>query len=227
MVDFIGSVLSTFCHIWFSFREILLKQWHKIQFGKWRKLCVSHHARVPMNQPPDDELVEDKELVINANVSTDDELVTNTNVVENDELLYRSVSRERHHYSIEESIVRISTEAFSDRNQSPSVDRSKLCGNDPKFTLKSPNDCVLGLVAGDVRDIEEIQNDEKGNQIAIYKIDVVPRPMEDNPSHAQIEPSPEYRNPAPFRKVRRQLAIKASKRIQCHGWEIEPPELHS
>lgn len=148
-------------------------------------------------------------------------------VVSDDELLYRSVSRDLRGYSVTESTVRISSQAFSDRSRCPSVDRAKIRDHKPEFTLKSPNDGVVGLIAKDVRGIAETQNDSKGQPICVYKIDVFPRPTEENPSHAQIEPSPEYKNSTPFKKVLEKLACQATIRIQNYGWEIESPELRT
>jgi len=167
-------------------------------------------------------------VVTDNKVVTDKELVTNNNdVVTDDELLYRSVSKDSYEYSVTKSTIKISSKAFFDRYMSPSVDRATICGNNPNSTLKSPNDGVVGLIAGDIRGISETQNDSKGQPISVYKIDVLPRPTEENPSHAQIEPSPEYKNNAPFKRVVEKLALQATIRIQQYGWEIEPPELHT
>jgi hypothetical protein len=46
-------------------------------------------------------------------------------------------------------------------------------------------------------------------------------------AHAQIEPSPEYKNDKPFRKVIERLAFLANQRISKEGWEIEPHELRT
>ena len=72
-----------------------------------------------------------------------------------------------------------------------------------------------------------VQRDDKGNEILVYKIDVCPRPTDSNPCHAQIEPSPEYKNKAPFRKVIERLALLANERLDQQGWEIEPYELRT
>ncbi|GAA6620648.1 hypothetical protein [Scytonema sp. NUACC26] len=150
-------------------------------------------------------------------------------VVADDELLYRCVfhGADRYYY-LEESGVRLSSQAFADRGQAPSVDRAKLCNYDPQWTQKNPNDAVVSLVAGDIRVIDDIvQKDAKGKELWTYKIDVCPRPLADNPAHAQIEPSPAYQNRNTFRKVSEKLARLATERIAEQGWEIEPYELRN
>jgi hypothetical protein len=148
-------------------------------------------------------------------------------IVTDDELLYRCIfCGLNKYYSIEQSGLKLSSQAFTDRNQAPSVDRVKLCGNDPKYTQKNSDDGIVSLVAGQVRAIDSIvQKDSKGNPLFVYKIDVHPRPTANNPAHAQIEPSPDYASKGTFRKVAEKLAWLATERVKNQGWEIEPCEL--
>ncbi|MEA5616340.1 hypothetical protein VB711_00590 [Cronbergia sp. UHCC 0137] len=150
-------------------------------------------------------------------------------VVTNDELLYRCVfGGLNKYYRFEESELKLSSQAFTDRNQAPSVDRAKLCGFNPKYTQKNPNDGIISLIAGEVRAIDSIvQSDAKGNQLFVYKIDVCSRPTDENLAHAQIEPSPDYTNKNTFRKVAEKLARLATERVKKQGWEIEPCELRT
>ncbi|QLE55977.1 hypothetical protein [Nostoc sp. TCL26-01] len=149
-----------------------------------------------------------------------------SDVVADDEILYRCVFHGLDkYYRIGESGLELSSQSFTDKNQAPSVDRAKLCNNDPKHTQKNPNDGVVSLIAGEIRSINVSQNDPKGNPIFDYKIDVYPRPTEDNPSHAQIEPSPDYATKGTFRKVAEKLARLATERINKQSWEIKPYDL--
>ncbi|MBD2518183.1 hypothetical protein H6G93_25035 [Nostoc sp. FACHB-973] len=150
-------------------------------------------------------------------------------VITDDEVLYRCVFRGvDKYYSIGEFGAKVSSQAFADRGMAPSVDRAKLCNCNPKWTQKNPDDAVVSLITGDIRMIDNIvQRDDKGKEILAYKIDVCPRATDSNPSHAQIEPSPEYKNKAPFRKVIERLAFLANERLDKQGWEIEPYELRS
>jgi hypothetical protein len=103
----------------------------------------------------------------------------------------------------------------------PSVDRAKLCNNDPTHTQHEPKDGVISLIARDIRAIGTVeQYDKKGHLEYTHTIDVIPDPIKnqpplpDNPAHAFAEP--EYRNEKTFRRLKQALA--RSRR----GWEIEP-----
>jgi hypothetical protein len=151
-----------------------------------------------------------------------------SDVVTDDELLYRCVFRGLDkYYRIGSSGVELSSQAFADRGSAPSVDRAKLCNYNPKWTQKNLDDGVVSLIAREVRMIDVAQNDSKGNKLFAYKIDVCPRPVDDNPAHAQIEPSPDYINKTTFRKVTEKLARLATERINKQGWEIMPYDLQT
>lgn len=151
-----------------------------------------------------------------------------SNVVRDDELLYRCIFRGLDkYYRIGEFGLELTSQAFTDRNQAPSVNRAKLCGYDPQCTQKNLDDGVVSLITGEVRMINVSQNDQKGKPLFDYKIDVCPRPTDDNPSHAQIEPSPDYTNKNVFRKVAEKLARLATERVNTQGWEIKPCELRT
>ncbi len=142
--------------------------------------------------------------------------------VADEEVLYRCVFSGRNLYQIQGNTATISTQAFADRMMRPSVDRAGLCDNNPCYSQKDERDAVVSLITKDVRLIDSvIQNNPKGKPEFTYKIDVLPRPSEDNQAHAQIEPSPEYRNKAPFKKLLERLAYLANQR----DWEIKPYEL--
>jgi hypothetical protein len=102
------------------------------------------------------------------------------------------------------------------------VDRAKLCNYDPKWTQKSTSDGVVSLIAGEVRLIDINKTDTQGNILSAYRIDVCPRPVDDNPSHAQIEASPDYESGSRFKKVLEKLAFLANQKIKKDVWEIEP-----
>jgi hypothetical protein len=145
--------------------------------------------------------------------------------VANDEILYRCVFCENpygnKHYKLEDNRVLVSSQAFADRTLSPSIDRASLCGNNPRYTQKNPDDGVVSLICRDVRLIDSVrQNDSRGREEFTYKIDVLYRPLDDNKAHAQIEPTPAYRNRNVFRKLLERLAVLANQR----EWEILPLE---
>ena len=144
--------------------------------------------------------------------------------VKDEEILYRSLPyNKKDYYTIKEGELKISSQAFGDRTMQPSVDRADLCDRNPQKTQHDPRDGVLSLICKDIRMIDDVvKRDEKGNEQLKYKIDVIPRPLENNIAHAQIEPSPEYQNKSNFRKVQERLAKLASDRINKQGWEIKP-----
>ncbi|MEH2280612.1 MAG: hypothetical protein V7K90_04595 [Nostoc sp.] len=149
-----------------------------------------------------------------------------SDVVTDDELLYRCIfCGLDKYYRIGEFGLELSSQAFTDRNQAPSVDIAKLRGYDPQCTQKNPDDGVVSLITGEIRMINVSQNDPKGKPVLDYKIDVCPRPTDDNPSHAQIEPSPSYTNKGTFKKVAEKLARLATERIKKEDWGIKPQDL--
>ena len=139
--------------------------------------------------------------------------------VEDDELLYRRVELRGQGYSLRPyGASKISSQAFADREQQPSVDRARLCGG-PAYTQGDEQNGVLRLVTGQVREINSVQQtDQKGNVEFRYKFDVVPVPLEENPAHAEIHAAPAYRNKQRFRRLLEQLSLLAE-------WEVYPADL--
>ena len=143
--------------------------------------------------------------------------------VGDDEVLFRNVSVTHNQCKRDEAgRWRLSSQAFSDRNCQPSVDRSILCNSDPSYTQKSPKDGVVSVVAAEVRAIAGVsQNDANGNVIKTHVVDVIPDPiLPDNPAHAIIVVTPDYANQKVFRKLLENLQQLAERR----GWMIEPQE---
>jgi hypothetical protein len=149
------------------------------------------------------------------------------NSVLDEEILYRCIFYGKKWCKIEDGILKVSAQAFSDKNFQPSVDRACLIEYKPHLTQIDHRDGVIGLIAGDVRLIETVQNDRKGNAEYTYKVDVKYRPLENNISHSQIEASPNYSNEKPFRRVRERLAVLANIRILKYGWEIPYSDLEN
>ena len=114
--------------------------------------------------------------------------------VRNDEILYRRISARRKLYKIRiDGTIEISSEAFSDRQLRVSVDRAKLCDNNPIYTLGNEPGIVVGLLTSDVRNVDDLtRNDPKGNPLFQFKIDVEPVPLSDNPAHAEIFAIPAF-----------------------------------
>lgn len=143
--------------------------------------------------------------------------------VEDDEVLYRSVPDRC--FTIADGALRLTSTAFNDPAQKPSVDRAKLCDANPAYTRKRPTDGVVSLTACSVRQIADVvQNDKHGNPKLAYAIDVIPDPVKDHPllsdnlAHAIIMANPDFESGSVFRKLKESLARIASQ----GGWVVEP-----
>lgn len=151
--------------------------------------------------------------------------------VKDDEILYRSISvKRRQCVPNGDGHWRLSSQAFTDSSQKPSVDRACLCDNDPVRAQKSPEDGIVSLIAHEVRGIKNfnqtkdgkpLQN-EKGQEL-MHVFDVVPDPITtppENPAHAQVVTSPSYTSRSAFNRLIERLARIAEDR----GWIIAPQE---
>ena len=143
--------------------------------------------------------------------------------VEDDEVLYRSVPNGC--FTISDGVWRLTSTAFNDPTQKPSVDRAKLCSFNPTHTKKKPTDGVVFLTALSVRLIVDVvQNDKQGKLKVTYAIDVTPDPVKDDPvlpenlAHALIVTHPDFKSGNVFRKLKESLARIASQ----GGWLVEP-----
>lgn len=146
------------------------------------------------------------------------------NTVTDDEILYRRVPHDRNFLVVRDGKMRVSSQAFADRFFRPSVDRAKLCENDPRHTQRQQSDAVVSIVTGNVRAIDNITKTGSDGQVQKFDIDVehmpiVNYPLEpDNLAHAEIHTKPECDKNI-FRKLKERLAQLANERL----WEIEPP----
>lgn len=145
--------------------------------------------------------------------------------VEDDEVLYRRVPRKEGLYvATPDRKIRVSSAAFSDPGYRPSVDRARMCGNDPRKTQQDVTDAVVSVVTRDVRGIDTVvQNDSNGRPIRAFCVDVEHVPVFDHPvlpdnhAHAEIYLIPEVSNKSVFRKLCERLSKLANER----PWEIE------
>src|SRR5947209_5305957 len=107
-------------------------------------------------------------------------------LVDDDEVLYRRVPNNRNQI-IEDapSVLRLSSSAFNDEKKKPSVDRAKLLDMDPSRAKKKETEGIVGLVAGHVRAIDNVQQLNKaGIVIQHHQVDVIPEPLlPENPAH--------------------------------------------
>ena len=145
--------------------------------------------------------------------------------ITDDEVLYRRVPHDSSFLVVQDGKLRVSSQTFSDRFFRPSVDRAKLCENDPRHTQRQPSDAVVSVIAFSVRSIDNLEKAGTGGQTQKFQVDVEHMPVLNHPSepdnlaHAEICTKPECDKNV-FRKLKEKLAQLANARL----WEIEPPE---
>lgn len=129
--------------------------------------------------------------------------------VPDEEILYRRVFPSRGHCSVVGGELKISSQAFTDRECEPSVDLASLCEGGAAWTQQGDKAAgVLRLVVRDVRAVR-ITHDK-----VEPSLDVDPRPLADNVAHAVVVPEPSPKNPkALFRKTIERLAILAAPEL--------------
>ena len=114
--------------------------------------------------------------------------------VSDEEILYRRISIHRNLYKVKpDGTVEISSAAFSDRELRVSVDRARLCDNNPRHTLGNEPGIVIGLLTYDVRNVKDLtRNDSAGKPSQSFKVDVEPVPLPENAAHAEIFAIPQF-----------------------------------
>ena len=150
--------------------------------------------------------------------------------VADDEILYRRILDGRDLYTTkDDGTVEFYAQAFGDTEGfRTSVDRAKLCHNDPRYTLGTYSGGVVSLVALDIRSLEPLPQYGKGGKdqppIRTFDVNVEPVPIidvpdePDNPAHAEIYTIPECPNSKVFKRLREKLALLANAR----QWEWRP-----
>jgi hypothetical protein len=148
------------------------------------------------------------------------------NYVEDEEELYRSVRADPQYdeytYNDDGELI-ISYKAFQDRNREPSVDRAELRAFRPEDSKRGEKDGIVSLITQEVRGIGQVVTRVSEKENISHAVDVIPRPIEDNESHAQVEVEPNFfgsdnkQNKA-FKLLRKSLARLATNR----GWTLKP-----
>lgn len=145
-------------------------------------------------------------------------------VVGDDEILYRRISAARNLYKRRlDGTIEISSQAFADRELRISVDRARLCKKGAKDTLGDDKGGVVGLVAGEVRRLDDVTRNDKHNIVLQrFRVEIKPAPLPDNLAHAEIYANPMFTDAdsrGAFRKLCRSLA-----RLAMDHWEIMPQD---
>ena len=147
------------------------------------------------------------------------------NCVRNEEELYRSVrGKLEEEYSYDsKGKLRISSEAFRDRDRKPSVDRAELRGFNPVLSKLSDTDGVVSLITADVRAIGAVKTKNLNEDVVIHAVDVVYAPTAENPAHSQIVVNPEFfGSKSKQRNVFKLLQLALAELAGKNGWTLEP-----
>jgi hypothetical protein len=137
----------------------------------------------------------------------------NPTKIENEELLYRSARADGSDYTNTCGCLQVSSSAFNDRENKPSVDRSSLRTN-PIEVKKSATDKVIALLTAEVRNITDVKVSGDEKDLRTHAVDALHRPILTDPkniAHSQIECDPEFENKSRFKKLKEALARLASK----------------
>lgn len=134
--------------------------------------------------------------------------------VDSEEGLYRHVRDDPRIVAGEGAEWRVSQAAFGDRSRKPSVDRAWLKDYEPRRSQHDSTDCIVCLIAGEVRTITDI---------APREVDVVPDPIEghstlpDNPAHALVVTDTDFDNNSQFKRLKKALAKRCRVLIPPGG----------
>ena len=145
--------------------------------------------------------------------------------VRDDEVLYRSV---RGKYGEEYSYdpigkLKISSEAFRDREKEPSVDRAGLKEFNPSLSKRNDTDGVVSLVTADVRAIGTVKTKIQNADTTVHAVDVIYEPTPENPAHSKIVVNPEFfGSKNKQRNVFKLLQLALAELAEKSGWTLEP-----
>lgn len=151
--------------------------------------------------------------------------MNNNDFIRDDEVLYRSVRGQYgEEYSYDDKgTLKISSEAFRDRNRSPSVDRARLNEYDPTLSKQNDTDGVVSLITEDVRAIGTVQTKIQDVDTTVHAIDVIYDPIPENPAHSKIVVRPDFfGSKNKQRNVFKLLQLALVELAEKYGWTVEP-----
>jgi hypothetical protein len=145
--------------------------------------------------------------------------------ITDDEILYRCLFSGKDMYKFRsDGTLEITAQAFADRERRASVDRAKLCDNNPKHTLIDPMGGVVSIVAGDVRSIVNIsRNNSPDESLRSFTVDLEHVPLSNNDAHAAIFTIPPFTDAD--KKVYRRLRVALAQLAEARHCEIFPRNL--
>lgn len=146
--------------------------------------------------------------------------------ITDDEILYRCLFPGMDMYKFRtDGTLEITSQAFADKeDRRASVDRAKLCDNNPRHTLRDPMGGVVSIVAGEVRSITGLsRNNKAGKSILDFTVEVEHVPLPENDAHAEIYTKPPFTDTD--RKVYRRFRIALAQKAEERPCEIFPLSL--
>lgn len=143
-------------------------------------------------------------------------MAQDVDALEEDELFYRRILPDKGHFKLADGELRLSSQAFSDRQLEPSVDRARLTEalGGPAFTQSDPANGVVSIAVGDVRAIR-VEHQPKGEEVSTFVADLQYRPVDGNPAHYVVLLVPTSKKKSVFKKLIERLARRAE-------WVIKP-----
>ena len=117
-------------------------------------------------------------------------------------------------YTVTTEGLRLSSQAFSERNKQASVDRAELCNSDPSWTQgNDERNGVVYLVTEEVRAIGDnlVTNSPQGDRTS-HEVDVIPDVLTlekhgvHNPAHALVVATPNITSNSTYKRLKEALA---------------------
>lgn len=139
-----------------------------------------------------------------------------------DEIVWRSV-QPKYVKNFTDKELRLSSQAFTDPNYRPSVDRKRICGN-PEAAKRGNGDGIVELSVLEVRLISSVNKFCQKTQkpTLTYAVNVIADPIFDteneNLAHALIISDPDIESKNVFRRLQDALCRLA----EAKGWILPP-----
>ena len=145
--------------------------------------------------------------------------------IRDDEVLYRSIrGRYGEEYSYDNiGKLKISSEAFRDRERKPSVDRAELKESNPSLSKRNDTDGIVSLITADVRAIGTVKTKNQNMDTIVHAVDVIYNPIRENPAHSKIIVNPEFFGSKNKQKnVFKLLQLALAELAEKNGWTVKP-----
>lgn len=145
--------------------------------------------------------------------------------VRDDEVLYRSVrGKYGEEYAYDSTgQLKISSEAFRDREREPSVDRAVLKEFNPALSKRNDTDGVVSFITADVRAIGTVKTKIQNADTTVHAVEVIYDPTPENPAHSKIVVIPEFfGSKNKQRNVFKLLQLALAELAEKSGWTVKP-----